>query len=103
MVEERSQTGSEFTPLQHGLRIPVPRNHEPRAKGSLVRYADHFASRHAPENSVEFAVAVAGEEFRRVIDDPDTFHSFADSRDRLASDLADWVAESTFGWGQERD
>jgi hypothetical protein len=77
---------------------------------SLVRLARHpspFVGPYADENAaplaVQIEVEVAGEVFVDIAYDPATMPSGADARNRLASNLADFVAESRFGWGQKRD
>ena len=53
--------------------------------------------------SVELQLMVAGEEFLDIVFDSQPTHmSMADWADHLTSHLEDFVAESRFGWGQDR-
>jgi hypothetical protein len=63
----------------------------------------HSPSLNSDVDAIRLDISVAGEEFGYVIFDPATFISTKDARDRLISVLADFVAESEFGWGQKRD
>jgi hypothetical protein len=55
-------------------------------------------------DAVQLEVEVAGEVFVDVAYDPMAAMSTEDdARERLISNLADFVAESRFGWGQKRD
>lgn len=63
----------------------------------------HCPTPYTGPDAVRLEVNVAGEDFGYVVFDPETFISTEDARDRLTSELADFVAESQFGWGQKRD
>lgn len=54
-----------------------------------------------PPADLQLQIEVAGEEF--IFSGLGVHESISDTRDRLISDLADFVAESRFGWGQKRD
>jgi hypothetical protein len=44
-----------------------------------------------------------GEDFNDIAAQGDvTGYDIVDWRERLRSDLADWISESRFGWGQDR-
>jgi hypothetical protein len=54
--------------------------------------------------SVSLLITAKGETFRdRVVQGDVPGHSAEDWRERLRSNLVDFVAESRFGWGQNRD
>lgn len=74
-----------------------------RLASSPSPFVGPFANDEQNVNAIQLEIEVSGEKFIHVIYDPETFTSIKDSRDRLVSDLADWVAESSFGWGQKRD
>ncbi len=53
--------------------------------------------------SIALSLTAVGEEFYDVVVQGDvTGYSVDDWRERLRSDLADFVAESRLGWGQDR-
>jgi hypothetical protein len=53
--------------------------------------------------SIALSLTAVGEEFDDVVVQGDvTGYSVDDWRERLRSDLADFVAESRLGWGQDR-
>ncbi|MFZ2014975.1 MAG: hypothetical protein WAV00_14230 [Nocardioides sp.] len=52
--------------------------------------------------SLTLSLTAVGEEFRDLVVQGDVRAGVDDWRERLRSDLADFVAESGFGWGQDR-
>ena len=55
------------------------------------------------EGSIVLSLTVVGEQFRDLVVQGDVDgYRLEDWRERLRSDLADFVAESQFGWGQNR-
>jgi hypothetical protein len=55
------------------------------------------------EGSITVSLTAVGEEFYDLAVQGDVGgYDVAEWRDRLRSDMADWVAESQFGWGQNR-
>lgn len=58
--------------------------------------------RRTGSGDVELELAVGDEVFRYPVVQADVRMSEAEWRDHLASLLVDWVAESRFGWGQDR-
>jgi hypothetical protein len=53
--------------------------------------------------SITMSLTAVGEHFHDIVIQGDAEgYTVADSRERLRSDMADWVAESRFGWGQNR-
>lgn len=65
-----------------------------------------IAVRFDPElsgGSITVSLTAVGEDFHDLVVQGDVEgHTAADFRERLRSDMADWVAESRFGWGQNR-
>jgi hypothetical protein len=54
--------------------------------------------------SITVSLTAAGEDFHDLVVQGNVEgYEAADWRERLRSDMADWVAESRFGWGQNRD
>lgn len=75
---------------------------DPMAWLQLVRCSSPYADPYATPDAVQLKFEVAGESFVYVVYDPKTFSTADDARERLVSELADFVAESRFGWGQLR-
>lgn len=75
---------------------------DPMARLQLVRCPSPYAGPDVTPDAVQIEVDVAGEGFVYIAYDPVTFSTADDSRERLVSELADFVAESRFGWGQLR-
>lgn len=69
----------------------------------LAYCANPYVENETKQDAIRFEIQVAGEVWGHVIYAPEVFVSFEESRDRLISDLADFVAESRFGWGEKRD
>lgn len=82
------------------LRKVLPRDAISRVE--LSHCENPYSGRRA-RDAIRIDVEVGEDHFSQVIYAPEVFHSIEDSRDRLASDLADWAAESTFGWGEKRE
>lgn len=53
-------------------------------------------------NQVQMFLTVRGERFEDLIYDASMDYPLSGWRDRLTSNLQDFVAESKFGWGQKR-
>jgi hypothetical protein len=68
----------------------------------LAMMQNPYNTSHA-NDAIGLEVQISDEVFRRDVYAPEVFISVERSRDQLVSDLADWVAESSFGWGQKRD
>ena len=68
----------------------------------LVQCPSPYANDELLPNAVCVELEVAGESFVYVAYDPETFSTTEDARQQLVSVLADFVAESKFGWGQQR-
>lgn len=75
---------------------------DPMVRLQLVRCPSPYAGPDATPEAVQIVVDVAGESFVYFPYDPRTFSTVDDARERLVSALADFVAESRFGWGQLR-
>jgi hypothetical protein len=52
--------------------------------------------------SITVSLTAVGEDFYDLVVQGGVEGVVADWRERLRSDMADWVAESRFGWGQNR-
>lgn len=55
-----------------------------------------------PAGSCWLHALVGGERFDHFLVQPGVKESAAERAERLSSDLEDWIAESRFGWGQQR-
>lgn len=53
--------------------------------------------------SITVSLMAVGEDFYDLVVQGGVEGAVADWRERLRSSMADWVAESRFGWGQNRD
>ncbi len=75
---------------------------DPIARLQLTHCPSSYADRDATPDAVQVEIEVAGEGFVYIAYDPVTFSTAEDARERLVSEMADFVAESKFGWGQLR-
>lgn len=75
---------------------------DPMARLQLIRCRSPYAGRDATPDAIQVEIDVSGEGFVYTAYDPVTFSTADDARERLVSELADFVAESRFGWGQLR-
>lgn len=94
------------TVVTPALLLALPSDHVTEVRvyeGTLTRTIGSRAPRAVP--CVRLSLKVAAEEFEDVVYDVESAEDLelTDLTDRLVSNLNDFVAESRFGWGQDRD
>ncbi len=83
-------------------QIVVPAVAEVFREGEVSAIAVRFDP-DLTEGSITVSLTAVGEDFSdMVVQGGVQGYVVADWRERLRSDMADWVAETRFGWGQNR-